>query len=73
MSAARRHRRRQPNYRAPAMSMIAAAMAAGQVRPGTVHHVLVYHDDGCAQLEGRGPCDCDPDIRMASPDDPERN
>ncbi len=31
--------------------------------PPGFHHVDVLHDDWCDQLSGKGPCNCEPDIR----------
>ena len=36
--------------------------ACRDIRPGTVQHVHVAHDDWCAQLRGTGACNCDPDV-----------
>jgi hypothetical protein len=33
------------------------------IRPGTVNHVDIRHDDGCAVFGG-GYCDCDPDVEL---------
>lgn len=32
-------------------------------KPGSVVHTEVLHDACCDRLNGRGPCNCDPDIR----------
>lgn len=32
--------------------------------PGKVYATNVYHDDWCDLLKGRGPCNCDPDVRI---------
>ena len=42
------------------------ATRQAQLLPG-VHVVNVYHDDGCDLLAGRGPCNCDPDVRVELP------
>lgn len=33
------------------------------IKPGTVQHVGIFHDDHCKIYEG-GPCDCDADVRL---------
>lgn len=33
-------------------------------KPGTVNHVQIRHDDWCALLASKGPCNCDPDIEI---------
>jgi hypothetical protein len=35
------------------------------LRPGSVAHVEVLHDDWCAHFYGR-PCNCDPEIRTGT-------
>lgn len=35
----------------------------GEIKVASLTDVTVAHDDGCAQLSGKGVCDCDPDIR----------
>ena len=32
------------------------------LRPGHVYSVEVYHDDWCALLAGKGPCNCNPEV-----------
>jgi hypothetical protein len=39
---------------------------ARHVPSGTVAHMRVEHDDGCAVLAGRGVCDCVPIISPVS-------
>lgn len=37
--------------------------------PG-VHHVVVLHDDWCAQLQSaQRPCNCNPDVRLVPRDE----
>jgi len=31
--------------------------------PGVVSGISVYHDDWCALINGRGVCNCDPEIQ----------
>lgn len=70
MSAARKLRRRRlPDYADPLLVKARAAMAAGTIRPGTVTHAVIYHDDDCSQLSGRGPCNCEPSIELVPAED----
>ena len=39
---------------------------AQRVPRGTLAHALIEHDDGCAQLAGRGPCDCEATITLVT-------
>ena len=48
---------RQPNYSREPLRVVTEA----QLSPG-LHHVEIAHDRWCAQLAGRGPCDCSPII-----------
>ncbi len=42
-------------------------LASGWVPPpGEVVEVMVYHDDWCAQLNGNGECNCDPDVELVT-------
>lgn len=34
------------------------------ITPGAMHAIEVAHDDWCALINNRGPCNCDPDIRV---------
>ena len=45
------------------MRRILGAYRVGAIPPG-VADVTVRHDDWCALLAGRGPCDCEPDIEI---------
>jgi hypothetical protein len=69
----RRRKRREPNYLAPALAAAHEALAAGRMRPGQVYTVCIAHDDWCALLAGKGPCDCNPDVgppvRLAAPEE----
>jgi hypothetical protein len=55
---------RQPAYQAEVVRLAHEAMARGEIKPGTLSVVLVAHDHWCDQLAGRGPCNCDPEIRI---------
>ncbi len=37
---------------------------ATRLEPGKVSHTVFYHDDWCAQLNGKGTCNCEPDIEF---------
>ena len=39
----------------------------GELLPGGVTHVEVRHEPTCDQLNGRGPCNCQPDVRLVRP------
>lgn len=38
-----------------------------QLPRGEISHAHVYHDDWCDFLNGRGPCNCNPEIRIDAP------
>ena len=38
-----------------------------QLLPGEVYSARIRHDSWCAFLNGRGPCDCDPDVSLDAP------
>jgi hypothetical protein len=52
---------------------IVAALRAGKLRPGQLYSVPIYHDDGCDELAGRGPCNCERQVgepqRVAGPEE----
>jgi hypothetical protein len=52
--------RRRRKYQRDVLAVVAKAEAEGKILPGKVYEVPVRHDDWCALLAGRGPCDCDP-------------
>ena len=37
---------------------------APRPEPGTVSHTVFHHDDWCDQLNGKGACNCEPDIEF---------
>ena len=37
------------------------------IKPGTVTHVTVYHDDWCDLLNGKGQCNCKPTVKLGVP------
>lgn len=37
-------------------------------KPG-LQHIVVSHDDWCDLLAGRGPCNCEPEVGPAIPDE----
>jgi hypothetical protein len=52
---------RVPNYLLKQQAMIADGRL--KLTPGTLQHVQVSHDDGCAIFLGQA-CNCDPDIAL---------
>jgi hypothetical protein len=46
------------------------ALADGTMTPGFVHTMDVYHDDWCDLLAGKGPCNCNPDVKPPKKPDP---
>ena len=53
-----------PAYLAPLLALI---RSSGAMRPGTVTHLKVEHDDWCGYFAA-GVCDCNPNVkRLASP------
>ena len=65
MSRRNRERRAKgpPKY---ADAVIAAALEAldkGTMKPGSVWTINVRHDDWCQLLAGKGPCNCNPEVR----------
>ena len=53
--------------RARSSTHLADILAAYRARPFSpgVYEAQVYHDSWCALLANRGPCNCNPDIRIA--------
>lgn len=58
-----------PGYAAKVLVGAEAGLAAGTIRRGALTVAEVRHDDGCALLDGRGDCTCDPDVKFV-PFDP---
>ena len=73
MSRERRWRQLVGRYGADAVGAIVAALRAGKLRPGQLYSVPIYHDDGCDELAGRGPCNCERQVgepqRVAGPEE----
>ena len=46
------------------LDRLAALMTSGVVERGKLYDIQIQHDDWCALLDGRGPCNCDPDIKL---------
>jgi hypothetical protein len=68
----RRKQKREPNGYSPAvLRALEEAKARGELKPGEVYELRVRHRNGCALLDGKGPCDCTPDVlppeRVPSP------
>jgi hypothetical protein len=51
----------------PKESYIEKIIKAGLLKPGSVTHVTVYHDDNCPGLKPNGICTCNPDIKNGKP------
>jgi hypothetical protein len=53
---------RQPNY----VPMLDALIQRERhrLKPGTLNHVVIRHDDGCASSKGRA-CNCNPTVELA--------
>jgi hypothetical protein len=58
-----RERRRQ-RYASRVEAAAARALRDGRIQPGSFNLVAVCHDDWCRLLEGKGPCNCNPEVRM---------
>ena len=58
-----------PNY----MAAMFEAQAAGVFKPGSVYSTTVLHDDWCDQLNGRGPCNCEPELKVVEVETSEVN
>jgi hypothetical protein len=50
-----------PNYLTDVLRL------AEGIQPGSINHVTVLHDAWCAQLNGTGPCNCEPIVRRGKP------
>jgi len=37
---------------------------SGQVKAGSMSNVMIRHDDWCDRLNGRGECNCDPEVEI---------
>ncbi len=64
--AVKTHQRVEGRSGGPVPSYVSKILTATRLdppKPGTVTHVHVFHDDGCAALCGRV-CDCDPTVRI---------
>ena len=60
-----------PNYISKVQAATEKAIQAGIIRRGQLSHVYVAHDDWCAMLAGRGPYNCNPDVKVR-PEGPEK-
>jgi hypothetical protein len=63
MSRARKQR--HPQYLSRLLQRLAQAQS--NLKRGELYTIDVLHDDWCLLLKGKGPCNCNPDVR-----DPER-
>jgi len=46
------------------LAMVTQAHDRGQLLPGSVYQLHVYHDPWCALLVAGGPCDCEPEVGL---------
>jgi hypothetical protein len=60
---ARPHRRPSPDVTPGNYLAVLLAAAAKHAVPGEVTELVTMHDDWCAFLAGRGPCDCSPTVK----------
>ncbi len=58
--------KRMPNY-------VPKLLALPYTQPGAVVSVQVQHDDWCLFLNGRGACNCNPDVVPVVLHNPRRN
>ncbi|MHB8413120.1 MAG: hypothetical protein ACYDDI_14400 [Candidatus Acidiferrales bacterium] len=40
---------------------------SGILEPGIFGEIVILHADGCARIEGKGICQCDPDLQLLPP------
>ncbi|MHB8755968.1 MAG: hypothetical protein ACYC92_13590 [Candidatus Acidiferrales bacterium] len=40
---------------------------SGILEPGIFGEIVILHGDGCARIEGKGICQCDPDLQLLPP------
>jgi len=40
---------------------------SGILEPGVFGEIVILHADGCARIEGKGICRCDPDLQLLPP------
>jgi hypothetical protein len=57
----RRRKKGLPQYAGAVLEQAVKALESGALTVG-YYEVVVRHDDWCALLAGRGPCDCDPEV-----------
>lgn len=67
MSRHNRDRRKKPTSPKYMPALVAAAVTARMLQPGTAYIVKILHDDWCDLLAGRGPCNCDPEVQAPMP------
>ena len=47
--------------------LAAVAKLTGAAKPGTITHVEVQHAQQCPLLAGKGPCNCEAEVREVRP------
>jgi hypothetical protein len=51
---------RKPHYHRRVQRLLERALEAGTFKPGTAVILEVFHDNVCAQMADKGPCNCCP-------------
>jgi hypothetical protein len=78
MSRARRQKQFEAmvaKYGVDAIAAVVAGLRSGALKPSQFYRVpvCVYHDDGCDELAGKGPCNCNravgPPRRVPGPEE----
>jgi len=52
-----------PRYAADVEKVARRALDEGRTVPGNVYLIDVVHDGWCDLLAGKGPCNCNPEVR----------
>lgn len=50
-------KKKRPKY----MAAVERLLKDKVIKPGKLYDLTVLHDDWCAQLKGKGPCNCNPE------------
>ena len=58
----KKHRQRTKHGRTKTPNYLETLLGMKSTGPG-VYHVEILHDDWCDQLNGKGPCNCEPIVR----------
>ncbi len=65
----RRPKKKVPNY----MAKLLEALETRPLNPGHFYLTAVNHDSWCDQLNGRGPCNCEPELEFVEVETPNVN